>query len=109
MATAQVRAFNARGAVAAGAARVAAPRMIRGYDAQGEVIFTIPASRLGRESARQAVDAKAVRDRHTMLKGRLARVQVDRTGAAPSDYLVSADGAMRKAFSIDGKLVAAFN
>lgn len=79
-----------------------APRMVRGLDKAGKVIFSVPASKVERPSARKAMDLATVKARHAILGGRLARVEVDERAGGTSAYLVASDGALKPCITVDG-------
>lgn len=93
------------------AARAAAPverssRSIRAYDAAGKVLFTAPASKVARPSARQNMDAATVRGRMAHVTGKVFRIEIDAVHGAPSQYTLREDGTLREGFLVDGKIVS---
>lgn len=85
-----------------------APRMIRGYDAAGAVLFAVAASKFEHPSARKSQDAQTIRGRMQSLGNRLARVCVEIRGGKAEDFVVAPDGTLRNAVVLDGRVVMAF-
>ncbi len=93
---------------AAAKATERAPRMIRGYDAAGTVLFSVAASKFEHPSARKAQDAKTIGARVKALGDRLARICVELRGGKEENFLVAADGGLRNAVVVDGRVIMAF-
>jgi hypothetical protein len=104
----QIRAFNTRGTFPTGSAgaRETRARRIRGYDDKGAVLFTIPASTCPRDSARTSLDHRAIRQRLEQLGARLVRCEIDALAGGHTDHLVRADGSIKAAYLVEGKLVS---
>jgi len=104
----QIRAFNPRGVLPVGAAgpREARARRIRGYDANGAVLFTIPASTAPRESSRTALDHRAIRQRQEQLGAKLVRCEIDALAGGHANLVVKQDGSLRDAYMVEGQLVS---
>lgn len=96
-----------RGHAAARAAE-RAPRMIRGYDAAGAVLFSVAASKFDHPSARKAQDAQTIGARVQALGKRLARICVEARGGKEENFVVAADGGLRNAVVVDGRVIMAF-
>lgn len=103
----QIRGFNTRGVVPASVSgvREVRTRRIRGYDAQGTVLFTVNACTSPNEAARTGLDQRAVRQKLESLGAKLCRVEIDAVAGGHSDYLVRADGTLRNAYLVEGQYV----